>query len=434
MRRAAARADRRRASGASAASRTPRTATSSTSSRPCRTASTGLTSCSTARTARPPASRPRSFHLAGAEVIRDRQRPRRHEHQRRRGLDPPRAARRRGAASTAPTSASPTTATPTAASRWTRTGNVVDGDQIMAILAMAMHERGALREDTLVATVMSNLGLHRAMRDAGIAVLRDAGRRPLRARGARRARPVPRRRAVGPRDHGRPRDDRRRHADRPAPARRGGPHGPSAGRAGRRVMTVYPQVLVNVRGVDRHALHRPGACSPRSRRRRRELGDTGRVLLRPSGTEPRGARDGRGGGSGGPRRRSPRASPRSCASASPSHARHEPRRAAAGPRRRAAARPERRCCIGCRAPPAAGRAGLARAADRYDLPADRASTLLFVGGLLAIAIAVLPSPRAADRRGCCRSPWSAPSPCSSPGSCVEAFPAQASAACSSPAA
>ncbi|MGD9528937.1 MAG: phosphoglucosamine mutase, partial [Pseudonocardia sp.] len=50
------------------------------------------------------------------------------------------------------------------------TGAVVDGDQIMAVLAVAMREAGELVADTLVATVMSNLGLHLAMREAGIAV------------------------------------------------------------------------------------------------------------------------------------------------------------------------------------------------------------------------------------------------------------------------
>jgi phosphoglucosamine mutase len=50
------------------------------------------------------------------------------------------------------------------------TGAVVDGDQIMSVLAMAMLERGELRRDTLVATVMSNLGLLQAMERAGIAV------------------------------------------------------------------------------------------------------------------------------------------------------------------------------------------------------------------------------------------------------------------------
>src|SRR6476659_1603173 len=50
-------------------------------------------------------------------------------------------------------------------------GRVIDGDAIMVVLALAMHEAGELASDTLVATVMSNLGLHLAMRAAGIAVL-----------------------------------------------------------------------------------------------------------------------------------------------------------------------------------------------------------------------------------------------------------------------
>ncbi|GAB3999644.1 hypothetical protein GCM10029992_29040 [Glycomyces albus] len=47
-------------------------------------------------------------------------------------------------------------------------GRVVDGDAIMAILALALREAGRLRGDTLVTTVMSNLGLHQAMGVAGI--------------------------------------------------------------------------------------------------------------------------------------------------------------------------------------------------------------------------------------------------------------------------
>jgi phosphoglucosamine mutase len=50
-------------------------------------------------------------------------------------------------------------------------GNIVDGDQIMAILALGMAERGALRERTLVTTVMSNLGLRIAMRENNISVV-----------------------------------------------------------------------------------------------------------------------------------------------------------------------------------------------------------------------------------------------------------------------
>ncbi len=53
-------------------------------------------------------------------------------------------------------------------------GNVVDGDQILAILALAMRERGRLHDDTVVATVMSNLGFVRAMTAAGIDVRQTA--------------------------------------------------------------------------------------------------------------------------------------------------------------------------------------------------------------------------------------------------------------------
>ena len=49
-------------------------------------------------------------------------------------------------------------------------GRIVDGDAIMVILALAMREAGELASNTLVATVMSNLGLHLAMRSAGIEV------------------------------------------------------------------------------------------------------------------------------------------------------------------------------------------------------------------------------------------------------------------------
>jgi phosphoglucosamine mutase len=49
-------------------------------------------------------------------------------------------------------------------------GNVIDGDQVLAACAIAMHERDALAGDLVVTTVMANLGFHRAMRDAGIRV------------------------------------------------------------------------------------------------------------------------------------------------------------------------------------------------------------------------------------------------------------------------
>ena len=48
---------------------------------------------------------------------------------------------------------------------------MIDGDQVLAACAISMHENGALPGDTVVTTVMANLGFHRAMRDAGIQVV-----------------------------------------------------------------------------------------------------------------------------------------------------------------------------------------------------------------------------------------------------------------------
>ena len=85
-------------------------------------------------------------------------------------------------------SASPTTATPTAAWRSTPTGAIVDGDQIMAILAARpARARACCADDTLVATVMSNLGLLLAMEARGHHGPADRRRRPLRAGGDARA-------------------------------------------------------------------------------------------------------------------------------------------------------------------------------------------------------------------------------------------------------
>ena len=73
------------------------------------------------------------------------------------------------------------------------TGADVDGDQIMAILALAMRERGVLAKDTLVATVMSNLGMLLALEREGVDVRADGGRGPLRAGGDEGGAALPRR-------------------------------------------------------------------------------------------------------------------------------------------------------------------------------------------------------------------------------------------------
>ncbi|MFS0852829.1 phosphoglucosamine mutase [Microbacterium sp. 179-I 3D4 NHS] len=164
-------------------------------------------------------------------------------------------------------------------------GNVIDGDQIMAILAVAMKERGHLTDDTLVATVMSNLGLHMAMREHGITVRQTAvGDRyvleDMNAGGY----------ALGGEQSG--------HVIMSEYATTGdglltGLHlVAEMARQGKTlaelasVMTVYPQVLINVRDVDKDRVAEDEAVQAAVRELEDELGDTGRVLLRKSGTEP----------------------------------------------------------------------------------------------------------------------------------------------------
>jgi len=163
-------------------------------------------------------------------------------------------------------------------------GNVVDGDQIMAVLALAMKESGQLVEDTLVATVMSNLGLHLAMRDNGVALRTTAvGDRyvleELRQGGL----------SLGGEQSG--------HVVLPAHATTGDglltamllmarlaeTGRPLAELAG--VMTRLPQVLVNVKVADKAAVATSASVSEAVAEVEAELGETGRVLLRPSGTE-----------------------------------------------------------------------------------------------------------------------------------------------------
>ncbi len=162
-------------------------------------------------------------------------------------------------------------------------GNIVDGDQIMAILAVAMKDRGHLTKDTLVATVMSNLGLHRAMADHGITVLQTAvgDRYVLEAMDQGGY-------ALGGEQSG--------HVIMSEYATTGdglltGLHLlAEMARQGKTlaelasVMTVYPQVLLNVRDVDRSRVAHP-AVAAAVVEAEEELGDAGRVLLRASGTE-----------------------------------------------------------------------------------------------------------------------------------------------------
>ena len=164
-------------------------------------------------------------------------------------------------------------------------GSIIDGDRIMAILAIAMAQRGALADRTLVATVMSNLGLRRAMAAHGIRIESTAvgDRYVLEAMGAGGY-------SLGGEQSG--------HLIMAAHATTGdgvltGLHlAAEVARTGRSladlasVMTVYPQVLINVRGVDRTRLAGDEAIAAAVAEAEAELGEDGRVLLRPSGTEP----------------------------------------------------------------------------------------------------------------------------------------------------
>ena len=164
------------------------------------------------------------------------------------------------------------------------TGQVVDGDAIMMILALAMRESGQLASDTLVATVMSNLGLHLAMREAGI-VVRTTGVGDRYVLEELRAGEF----SLGGEQSG--------HIVLPAfgttgdgiltglrlMARMAQTHSALAELAA--PMQSMPQVLINVEVTDKAGVARAPGVQSAVRAAEAELGDTGRILLRPSGTE-----------------------------------------------------------------------------------------------------------------------------------------------------
>jgi phosphoglucosamine mutase len=164
-------------------------------------------------------------------------------------------------------------------------GEGVDGDRMMAILAISLRDRGMLKDDTLVATVMSNLGLRVAMAEQGITMIetRVGDRYVLEALTEHQL-------SLGGEQSGH--IIFTTHATTGDGILTGLQLAAEMKRTGKTlaelasVMTVYPQVLVNVRDVDHHALESDETIAAAVTDAETRLGQAGRVLLRSSGTEP----------------------------------------------------------------------------------------------------------------------------------------------------
>jgi phosphoglucosamine mutase len=164
-------------------------------------------------------------------------------------------------------------------------GSVIDGDHILAILAIALRDSGSLHGNTVVGTVMSNLGFKLAMQTAGIELVETGvGDRyvleAMRAGGF----------ALGGEqsghvvmlDHATTGDGLLTALHLLARVKASG----ETLAALAATVEKFPQVLVNVSGVDRTRLADATAVTAAVDAAESELAGNGRVLLRPSGTEP----------------------------------------------------------------------------------------------------------------------------------------------------
>ncbi|MBO8195449.1 phosphoglucosamine mutase [Streptomyces oryzae] len=164
-------------------------------------------------------------------------------------------------------------------------GHEVDGDQILAVLALAMKEAGQLRKDTVVATVMSNLGFTLAMERAGVDLVQTAvGDRYVLEEMKRGGFSLGGEQSghVIVLDHATTGDGTLTGL---MLAARVAATGKSLAELAA-VMERLPQVLVNVPDVDKSRVGTAPELVAAVAEAERELGETGRVLLRPSGTEP----------------------------------------------------------------------------------------------------------------------------------------------------
>ena len=165
------------------------------------------------------------------------------------------------------------------------TGAEIDGDVIMAILAKGFKAQGKLKANTIVGTVMSNLGFMHAMAESGIEVVTTAvgDRYVLEAMlqsdfnlGGEQSG------HVIMRDHANTGDGLLTALQLLAEVKRSGQTLQELSR----VMVRFPQVLINVKNVAKERLASSTAIADAVKAAETELGSNGRVLLRASGTEP----------------------------------------------------------------------------------------------------------------------------------------------------
>jgi len=166
-----------------------------------------------------------------------------------------------------------------------KSGADVDGDQILAILAIALKSTNQLKSNTVVGTVMSNLGFVKAMEDNGIQVLKTAvGDRYVLEKMLQDGLNLGGEQSghVILKDHANTGDGTLTALHVLQEIKRS----EKSVRDLAAVVVRFPQVLINVKGVAKEKLAESKAIAVAVSSAEQELGETGRVLLRASGTEP----------------------------------------------------------------------------------------------------------------------------------------------------